>query len=192
MCTAFSAGQAPAETEGTTCTTHWDNFRVDTTGAKKSDSPFEAQCRKDFEATYKDPVGSFKAITKTNPGVPFPGFADATGTFLDQDQSYYECSMMTAVFKGLTGAGANLTKQSFANALYAAKAFDLAGASDGKGTLAANKPWLATSVHLVRLAVNQFANPKDANGLYGGRCLSPLSCFRVVAPDSWTALLGTL
>jgi ABC-type branched-subunit amino acid transport system substrate-binding protein len=192
MCTAFSAGQAPAETEGTTCSTHWDNFRIDTTSQKQTDSPFEAQCRADFEATYKDPVGSFKPITKTNPGVPFPGLTDATGTFLAQDQSYYECTLMNAFQKGFTGAGANLTKQSVANALYKAGTFDVAGASNGKGSLAANKPWLATAVHVVQLSVIKFTDPKDASGLYGGKCLSPLSCFRVVVPNTWTPLTATL
>jgi ABC-type branched-subunit amino acid transport system substrate-binding protein len=192
MCTAFSAGQAPAETDGTTCATHWDNFRIDTKSQTKTDSPFEAQCRTDFEAAYKDPVGSFKPITKTTPGVPFPGLTDATGTFLTQDQSYYECTQMNVFQKGISGAGANLTKQSFSNALYKVGTFDVAGASNGKGTLAPNKPWLTTAVHIVQLSAIKFTDPKDASGLYGGKCLSPLSCFRVVTPDTWTPLTATL
>ncbi len=47
--------------------------------------------------------------------------------------------------------------------------------------MAANKFWLASSIQQVQVTSNVFTNPVDANGLYGGKCLSPLSCFRTVA-----------
>ena len=73
MCIAFSAGQLPPEMDGAPCLTHWNNFRVDTTGTKATDTPFEAQCRVDYEATYKTapigtPASSFPPVTKSMPG----------------------------------------------------------------------------------------------------------------------------
>ena len=152
MCTSFAAGQLPPEMDGAPCVTHWNNFRLDTTGTKATDTPFEAQCRTDFEATYKtQPVGKgFPPITKTNPGVPYPGFKDATGKQLDMDQSYYECNLMNIVKVGITGAGGNLTKKTFQEAIFKQKDFDAAGIAGGKGTLAANKLWLASNVQQVR------------------------------------------
>jgi ABC-type branched-subunit amino acid transport system substrate-binding protein len=196
MCTAFSAGQLPPEMEGAPCITHWNNFRLDTAGAKATDTPFEATCRADFEATYKTtPVGSgFPVITKTTPGVPYPGFKDATGKQLDMDQSYYECNLMNIVKVGITGAGGNLTKKTFQDAIFKQKDFDAAGIAGGKGTLAANKLWLASNVQQVVVTAkptSTFADPVDANGLYGGKCLSPLSCFRTV-PNTVAALTYTL
>jgi hypothetical protein len=188
MCTAFSAGQLPPEMDGAPCITHWNNFRLDNTGAKATDTAFEAQCRTDFEATYKStPVGSpaanFPAIVKTNPGVPYPGFKDATGKQLDMDQSYYECNLMNIFKVGITGAGGNLTKKTFQEAIFKQKDFDAAGIAGGKGSLAANKLWLASSVQQVQVTAkptSTFADPVDSKGLYGGTCLSPLPCFRTV------------
>jgi len=196
MCTSFSAGQLPPEMNGATCVTHWNNFRLDNTGAKATDTPFEAQCRKDFEATYAavDSVGKgYPAITKTNPGVPYPGFKDGTGTQLDMDQSYYECTFMNVVKTGITGAGGNLTKKTFQEAIYKVGLFDVAGIAGGKGSLSANKPWLASNVQQVAVTVNPdgFKAGKDANGLYQGKCLSPLACFRTV-PNTVTPLTFTL
>jgi hypothetical protein len=195
MCTAFSAGQLPPELEGAPCVTHWNNFRLDTSGTVATDTPFEAQCRKDFEATYATtPVGKgFPTITKTNPGVPYPGFKDGTGKQLDMDQSYYECNLVNIVKTGITGAGANLTKKTFQAAIFKQGTFDVAGIAGGKGTLAANKLWLASNLQEVVVTANPngFKAAPDANGLYGGKCLSPLSCFRTV-PGSLVPLTYTL
>jgi len=195
MCTAFSAGQLPPELEGAPCVTHWNNFRLDTSGVVATDTPFEAQCRKDFEATYATtPVGKgFPVITKTNPGVPYPGFKDGTGKQLDMDQSYYECNLMNIVKTGITGAGANLTKKTFQAAIFKQGTFDAAGIAGGKGSLAANKLWLASNLQEVTVTSNPngFKGPADANGLYGGKCLSPLACFKTV-PGTIVPLTYTL
>lgn len=194
MCTAFSAGQLPAEMEGATCITHWNNFRLDTTGTKATDTPFEAACRTQFESVYSaaDSVGKgIPGIVKTNPGVPYPGFKDATGKQLDMDQSYYECNIMNVVKAGITGAGANLTHKTYQDAIFKVKDFDAAGIAGGKGSLSANKLWLASNVQQVQVTTNTFTNPIDAKGLYGGKCLSPLACFRTV-PNSVVPLTYTL
>ncbi|MEO8694429.1 MAG: ABC transporter substrate-binding protein [Acidimicrobiales bacterium] len=196
MCAAFSAGQLPAPVNGAPCVTHWDNVRIDTNGTIKSDSPFEAQCRKDFDATYAaaDSIGKgYPAITKSNPGVPYPGLKDGTGKQLDMDQSYFECDQMNIVKAGIAGAGANLTKKTFQDAVFKQGTFDAAGLAGGKGTLSSSKTWLATNLQQVVVTANPdgFKAAADTNGLYQGKCPSPLSCFRTV-PNTLTSLTYTL
>jgi hypothetical protein len=196
MCIAFTASQLPPEMDGAPCLTHWNNFRLDTTGTKATDTPFEAQCRLDYEAAYKtNPIGKgFPPVTKSLPGVPWPGFKDATGKHLDPDQPYFECTLMNMIKIGITGAGGNLTKKTFQEALFKQKDFDAAGMAGGKGSLAANKLWLASSVQQVEVTIHptaQFADPVDAKGLYGGKCLSPLSCYRTI-PNTVVPLTYTL
>ncbi|HUP73188.1 MAG TPA: ABC transporter substrate-binding protein [Acidimicrobiales bacterium] len=193
MCQTFTASQLPQELDGALCLTHWNNMRWDTAGNVAKDTPFEAQCRLDYEATYKGkPVGKdFPVYTKSNPGVSYPGIKDATGKQIDMDQSYYECSLMQLVKAGIEGAGGNLTKKTFQDALYAKKDFEAAGLAGGKGTIEPNKPWLASSVHQIVVTTNPtgFApgTTADAKGLYNGKCPSPLGCWRTV-PNTTTAL----
>lgn len=192
MCTAFSAGQLPPEMDGARCVTHWNNFRLDINNEKAEDTPFEAQCRAEFEAAYAEENSAgtgIPGITKTNPGVPYPGFPDGTGTRLDMDQSYYECNLMNVVKTGITGAGAELTHESFQEAVFAQGEFDVAGIAGGKGSLSADKTWLASNVQQVQVTANPngFSGPPDADGLYQGLCRSPLSCYRTV-PDTVTEL----
>jgi hypothetical protein len=47
------------------------------------------------------------------------------------------------------------------------------------------------TVEVATRTTAQFAEPVAANGLYGGECPSPLSCFRTV-PNSVTPLTYTL
>ena len=185
MCQTFTASQLPPELDGSVCITHWSNMRWDTNGTVASDTPFEAQCRKEFEEIYtKNPIGKgFPALTKTNAGVSYPGIKDGTGKQIDMDQSYYECGLMAIVKAGIEGAGANLTKKTFQEAIYKKKEFEAPGLAGGKGTIEANKPWLASNVQQIVVTTNPngFTGAADAKGLYGpGRCPSPLSCFRIV------------
>jgi ABC-type branched-subunit amino acid transport system substrate-binding protein len=202
MCQTFTASQLPQALDGAPCVTHWNNMRWDTGGNVATDTPAEAQCRKDYEAAYVGrPIGSAgdfarRVVDKTNPGVSYPGITDATGKYIHMDQSYYECGMMGFVKKGLEGAGANLTKKTFQEAIFKAKDFDAPGLAGGKGSISANKPWLATSVHQIQITTNPTgftpAGAPDAKGLFGpGRCPSPLGCWRTL-PNTTAALTFTL
>lgn len=204
MCQTFTASQLAPVFDGATCTTHWNNMRWDTTGTMATDTPYEAQCRKEYDATYTGkPVGKdFPNFTKSNPGVGYPGITDGNGKRIDMDQSYYECGLMGIVKAGIEGAGANLTKKTFQEAIFKKKDFDAPGLAGGKGTLSANKPWLASNVQsivvttqdLAKLFTSSDAAAKgaDAKGLYGpGRCPSPLGCWRIV-PNTVTPLTYTL
>ena len=114
------------------------------------------------------------------------------GTHLNEDQPYFECGYVKAISAGLEGAGADLTHESLFDALTAISEFEVAGASNGEGSFAPDKPFALTSMHVVRFVANDFSNPKDANGLYGGQCLNPGNCFQVVTPESWTPIEATL
>jgi len=189
MCQTFTASQLPQELDGALCLTHWSNMRWDTSGTLQADTPFEAQCRKEYEEIYsKNDIGKgFGRLTKTNPGVSYPGIKDATGKQIDMDQSYYECSLMAVIKAGIEGAGGNLTKKTFQDAIYKKKTFDAGGLAGGTGTIEANKPWLASNLQQIVATTNpngfKAGTTADAKGLYDGRCPSPLGCWRVV-PNS--------
>ena len=187
MCQTFTASQLPQELDGALCLTHWNNMRWDTGGNLAADTPFEATCRKEFEEIYtKNPIGKgFPPLTKTNPGVSYPGIKDGTGKQVDMDQSYYECGLMAVIKAGIEGAGGNLTKKTFQDAIFKKKEFDAPGLAGGKGTIEANKPWLASNVQQMLVTTNPqgFTGGPDAKGLYQGRCPSPLGCWRLV-PNS--------
>lgn len=191
-CIAFTASQASPQLDGTPCVTQWDNFRVSEANEIQEDTEFEAQCRTEYEEAYEGETFDDFEVTKTVPGVPWPGLSDAQGNRLDSDQPYFECTMMHVLKQGLEAAGANLTHESLAEALYAIDSFPVAGASNGEGSFAENKPFAATQVQLVSLAYNEFTSPVDANGLYGGVCASPLSCWRTRSPQEWTPITVTL
>jgi hypothetical protein len=191
-CIAFTASQASPPLDGTPCVTSWDNFRIDDKGAIKKDSEFEAQCRTEYEAAYQGKTFPGWQLTKTVPGVPWPGLSDAQGVRLDADQPYFECTMMHVLKTGLENAGSDLTHESLAEALYAIDSFDVAGASNGEGSFAENKPFVATALQFVTLSYHGFTDPKDAAGLYGGKCPSPLSCWRTSTTAGWTEITATL
>jgi ABC-type branched-subunit amino acid transport system substrate-binding protein len=187
MCQTFTASQLPQELDGALCLTHWNNMRWDTSGTVAADTPAEAQCRKEYDEIYtKNDVGKgFGKLTKSNPGVSYPGIKDATGKQVDMDQSYYECALMGVVRVGIEGAGANLTKKTFQEAIFKKKDFEAPGLAGGKGTIEANKPWLGSNVQQIVVTTNPTgftpAGAPDAKGLYGpGRCPSPLGCWRIV------------
>jgi hypothetical protein len=187
MCQTFTASQLPQELDGALCLTHWNNMRWDTGGTVAADTPFEATCRKEYEEVYtKNDIGKgFGKLTKSNPGVSYPGIKDVTGKQIDMDQSYYECGLMGVVKAGIEGAGANLTKKTFQEAIFKKKDFEAPGLAGGKGTIEANKPWLASNVQQIVVTTNPTgftaAGAPDAKGLYGpGRCPSPLGCWRIV------------
>ena len=180
-CTTFSASQVSAVMEGATCVTNWDNFRYDDAGKFKADSPFEAKCRTDYETIY-----GFKTV----PGVKFGGADDGTGTFIKEDQSYYECSLMNQVIiPALKAAGANLTKKSFNDAALKLGSFDVAGFSNEKGSLGPDKPFVSTAVQQVVVAAA--SKTKAADGLFG-KCPAPVNCMRTMSSAGWTPITATL
>jgi hypothetical protein len=189
MCQTFTASQLPQELDGALCLTHWNNMRWDTGGTVATDTPFEAQCRKEYEEIYsKNDIGKgFGRVTKTTPGVSYPGIKDASGKQIDMDQSYYECTLMAVVKAGIEGAGGNLTKKTFQEAIFKKKDFEAGGLAGGKGTIEANKPWLGSNVQQIVVTTNpdgfKPGTAADAKGLYNGKCPSPLGCWRII-PNS--------
>jgi ABC-type branched-subunit amino acid transport system substrate-binding protein len=180
-CTTFSASQVSAVMEGATCITNWDNFRYDDAGKFKADSPLEAKCRTDYQAIY-----GFTTV----PGVKFGGVDDGTGTFIKEDQSYFECTLMNQVIiPALKGAGANLTKKTFNDAALKLGNFDVAGFSNEKGSLGPDKPFVSTAVQQVSVAAA--SKTKGADGLYG-KCPAPVNCMRTSSAAGWTSITATL
>jgi hypothetical protein len=182
MCYSFAASLYPAEMDGATCVTSFDNNRIDDQLTPQEDSEFEATCRTEYEEAQG---------FETTVGVPFAGLTDVDGTKYHEDQSYFDCGAVKVLKQALEKAGANLTKQSLYDAFLSLGDFELAGISDGKGAFGPDKPFAATAMHAVRLVANDPEQQKGADGLYG-KCLIPRNCFQVITPDEWQPITATL
>jgi hypothetical protein len=182
MCYSFAASLYPAEMDGATCVTSFDNNRIDDQLEPQEDSEFEAICRTEYEEAQG---------FETTVGVPFAGLTDVDGTRYNEDQSYFDCGAVKVLKQALENAGPELTKQSLYDAFLALEDFELAGISDGKGGFGPGKPFAATSMHAVRLVANDPEQKKGADGLYG-KCLIPRNCFQVITPDEWQPITATL
>lgn len=182
MCYSFAAALYPAEMDGATCVTSFDNNRIDDQLAVQDDTALEATCRTEYEEA--------QGFT-TTPGVPFAGITDVDGTKLQEDQSYFDCGAVKVLRQALEAAGPDLTKESLYDAFLSLGEFELAGISDGTGSFGPDKPFAATSMHAVRLVANDPEQAKGADGLYG-KCLIPRNCFQVITPDEWQPITATL
>jgi hypothetical protein len=183
QCYAFAANIYPAALDGATCVTAFDNNRLTDKLEVKQDTPFEAECRTEFE-TYREQPSTV--------GIPFGLTKDGQGNTLTEDQPYFECGYVQVIKTALENAGADLTHESLFDALTAITDFEVAGASDGKGSFGPDKPFALTAMHIVKFVAGDFTSPKDAKGLYGGKCLNPGNCFQVVTPEVWTPIEATL
>ena len=89
------------------------------------------------------------------------------------------------------GRSGNLTKKTFQEALFKKKDFEAGGLASGKGSFEATKPWLASAVQTIVVTTNpdgfKAGTTAGANGLYNGKCPSPLGCWRIV-PNSAAAM----
>lgn len=169
LCTQFGASRTPGviADAGVPCVTTWDTRALDTKNGVKKDNPFEAKCRKVFDAAFSQ---------KSIPGVPAGDITDATGKTLTEDIPPNECTMVDLFVKGLKKAGKNAKAQDVYDALTTVKKSDAAYMSNGTGGFAKNKPWFANQVHLMRLNPATTATAPDAQGLYNG-CPAPVNCW---------------
>ena len=112
---------------------------------------------------------------------------DSAGTVLISDYPPQECTITNILKLALTNAGLNPTKQDLIDATLALGEVPFANGSNGKGTLTADKPYLADSVHTIRITLATIETPPDANGTYNG-CAAPVTCGIVI--DDWTPIAG--
>ena len=98
--------------------------------------------------------------------------------FLDEATQHYGWDIATDLMK-------------LVDAIFAKKDFEAPGLAGGKGSIAANKPWLGSNVQQIVVTTNpdgfKAGTTAGANGLYNGKCPSPLGCWRIV-PNSTAPL----
>lgn len=180
-CTPFGASRTPANAIGATCVTIWDNTNT-AAGAVRPDTAFEAECRANFAETF-----SALYPTPPAPGVPSGQIIDAPdGTKLSSDYDAAACTITRIFGDALTAAGNNPTRANVYQAALGLGSVQIAGASNGQGTLATGKPFAADFVHQVKLTAVPAGTAKSANGTYNG-CPAPVTCW-VPVTDNWTAI----
>ena len=180
QCSSFGLSRAPAGAVGSSCSTVFDHA-TNSDGVKREDQPFEAECRAFFDENFTDYYGG-----GSMPGVPAGQIiTDAAGNTLISDYPPQECTISTVLNAALTNAGVNPTRASFMEAALNLGDVDMAGASNGEGTLAPDKPYMANNIHTVLITAATAETPPDANGLYNG-CAAPVNC-GVVTSD-WTPI----
>ena len=180
QCSSFGLSRAPAGAVGSSCSTVFDHA-TSSDGTKREDLPFEAECRAFFDESFSDYYGG-----GSMPGVPAGQIiTDVAGNTLISDYPPQECTIATALGKALTNAGVNPTRASFMEALLNLGDVDMAGASNGEGTLSPDKPYMANNIHTVLVTAAAADTAPDENGLYNG-CAAPVNC-GIVTSD-WTPI----
>ncbi len=182
VCSQFGASRTPVivAEEAVPCVTALDTRAVPTKDAIKQDTPFEAKCRKTFDAGFSE---------QSQPGVPSGDITDGAGKTLTEDMATFECTMVNLFVKALKKAGKNATPADVYDAMLTIKKGDAAYMSGGAGGFAKNKPWFANSVHLEVLNPATTATAPDANGLYDG-CPAPVNCWvpREIDGQEWITI----
>ena len=182
-CTAYGASRVPASAIGSTCITVFGDS-VTSKGALRTETAFEKECRDHFDAMSAK-TNDFPS--KSYPGVPSGDTVKlADGTVLSSDYAPNDCTLTNIVKLGLEGAGKNPTRTSFLAAVRGLGEVPVALASDGKGSLAADKSFVADWVHADVLTAASDTTPKNATGTYNG-CPVTKNCW-VPASDTWSPI----
>ena len=87
-----------------------------------------------------------------------------------------ECMFADVIKKGLEKAGKNLTRESFMTAVRGLGDLPYALGSDGKGSQAPGKTYLALYVHADKLTAAPIGTAKNANGTYNN-CPVDIQCW---------------
>jgi hypothetical protein len=178
-CTAFGARSLKPSAVGGICyTTFGDN--ATSTGTLVTESAFEKECRAHFDAMSKDDFGGVPSY----PGVPSGETRTLPdGTKVSSDYEANTCSFVNVIKLAMEKAGKNLDRGSFMTAVRSLGEVPLAMASNGKGLAAADKTYLSTLLHGVKLTAAPTGTAKNATGTYNG-CAIDVQCW-VPVNSTW-------
>ena len=177
-CTPFGASRTPANAAGSPCITAYGDG-VTSSGQLRPETDFEKECRAHF-----DKISAGDYPTPSAPGVPSGQVIETVdGETLSSDFPFYDCTLTAALKRGLEAAGKNPTRSSFMEAMLGLGSVDMALASDGKGTLNPDKPYMADYLHPVTLKVVPATTPRNANKTFDG-CPAPASCW-IPTSNEW-------
>ncbi len=172
MCSAYGGKSLKAAAVGSVCFTS-DGDSTTSDGKLRPETDFEKQCR----ATYDALVVNDFAGAKSYAGVP----SGETRTLPDgmkvsSDYPPNECMFADVIKKGLEKAGKNLTRESFMKAVRGLGDLPYALGSDGKGSQAPGKTYLALYVHADKLTAAPTGTAKNVNGTYNN-CPVDIQCW---------------
>ncbi len=177
-CTAFGASRTPAAAVGAQCITIWDNQNL-AEGGIRTQTDFEVECRAHYDKVF---AGVFP--TGSSPGVPSGQvITTADGEEISSDYDAFACTLTNLFEKMMEAAGTNPTRESAMSAALGLGDLPVALASDGQGSLAEGKTYMADFVHSVALTAVAAETPKGADGTYD-KCPAPVNCW-VPTSNEW-------
>lgn len=178
-CTAYGARSLKPSAVGGICyTTFGDN--VTSTGALVAETDFEKECRAHFDAMSKEDFGGVASY----PGVPSGETRTLPdGTKVSSDYEANTCTFVNVIKLALEKAGKNLDRGSFLTAVRSLGDVPVAMASNGKGLATADKSYLGTLLHGVKLTAAPTGTAKNATGTYNG-CAIDVQCW-VPVNSTW-------
>ena len=172
MCTAYGAKSLKPSAVGGVCyTVFGDSTTSD--GKIRPETDFEKECRAHFDKISANDFGGAKSYI----GVPSGETRTLPdGTKVSSDSPPNECTLSNVVKLGLEKAGKNLTREGFMKAVRGLGDLPVALGSDGKGSQAPGKTYIATLTHGDKLTAAPTGTAKNANGTYNG-CPVDIQCW---------------
>ncbi|MEI7623967.1 MAG: ABC transporter substrate-binding protein [Actinomycetes bacterium] len=172
MCTAYGAKSLKPSAVGGICfTVFGDSTTSD--GKIRPETDFEKACRAQFDKISVNDFGGVKSYV----GVPSGETRTLPdGTKVSSDAPPNECTLSNVVKLGLEKAGKNLTRESFMKAVRGLGDLPVALGSNGKGSQAPGKTYIATLTHGDKLTAAPTGTAKNANGTYNN-CPVDIQCW---------------
>lgn len=172
MCTAYGAKSLKPSAVGGVCyTVFGDSTTSD--GKIRTETDFEKECRAHFDKISANDFGGAKSYI----GVPSGETRTLPdGTKVSSDSPPNECTLSNVVKLGLEKAGKNLTREGFMKAVRGLGDLPVALGSDGKGSQATGKTYIATLTHGDKLTAAPTGTAKNANGTYNN-CPVDIQCW---------------
>lgn len=181
-CTQFGASRTPEAAAGAPCVTTWDEGGSQAAGGLRDETEFEVECRAHWDETFADTFPTASAR-----GVPSGQvITTVDGEELSSDYAPNECTFANIVRQALENAGVNPTRDSFMEAAFDLGEVPVAKASEGTGSTAPGKTWVADNLHTVVLTQVAADTPRGDDGTFDG-CAAPVSCW-IPADDTWSAI----
>lgn len=172
MCTAYGAKSLKPSAVGGICYTIWgDSTSFD--GKLRAETDFEKECRAHFDKLSANDFGG----VKSTPGIPSGETRTMPdGTKASSDAPPNECTIANVLKLSLEKAGKKLTRESFMKAMRGLGSLPIALGSDGKGSQAPGKTYLADFIHGDKLTAAPTGTAKNANGSYNN-CPADIQCW---------------
>jgi len=172
MCTAYGAKSLKPSAVGGICYTIFGDS-TSSDGKLRAETDFEKECRAHFDKISANDFGG----VKSTPGIPSGETRTMPdGTKASSDAPPNECTLSNVLKLSLEKAGKKLTRESFMKAMRGLGSLPVALGSDGKGSQATGKTYIADFIHGDKLTAAPTGTAKNANGTYNN-CPADIQCW---------------